>query len=87
MECRETSCCSGLNLQLVKHVLSDLWYANGGCSLMDTVPSILASPAKLAGPSQHVGPAEYLTLSGSWPSSAGSRNLVHWGQVSLACQQ
>jgi hypothetical protein len=34
-----------------------------------------------AGPSLHVGAAEYLTLSGSWPSSAGSRNLVHWGQV------
>uniref|UniRef100_A0A383VNF0 AB hydrolase-1 domain-containing protein n=1 Tax=Tetradesmus obliquus TaxID=3088 RepID=A0A383VNF0_TETOB len=34
------------------------------------------------GPSMHVGAAEYLTLSGSWPSSAGSRNLVHWGQGS-----
>ncbi|KAF6258125.1 Alpha/Beta hydrolase protein [Scenedesmus sp. NREL 46B-D3] len=33
------------------------------------------------GPSVHVTAADYLTLSASWPSSAGSRNLVHWGQT------
>lgn len=33
------------------------------------------------GPSIFITPDDYLTIATTWPSSVGTRNLVHWAQV------
>eukprot|EP00878_Enallax_costatus_P034540 GHUV01038302.1.p1 GENE.GHUV01038302.1~~GHUV01038302.1.p1 ORF type:complete len:290 (+),score=48.85 GHUV01038302.1:665-1534(+) len=33
------------------------------------------------GPSIFITPDDYLSIATTWPSSVGSRNLVHWGQM------
>jgi hypothetical protein len=38
-----------------------------------------------AGPSIFITPDDYVSIATTWPSSVGSRNLVHWAQVGLCC--
>lgn len=46
-----------------------------------SLPSATASPPPHTGPSIFITPDDYLFIARTWPSSVGSRNLVHWAQV------